>query len=182
MAGALLQSLWWGESCSFPPHGTCSGHGFRGSHTQALESAEDSTCQKVSIKFPVVCYVGLCIWWWTCAFFRTASLDVEPVYTFRGHEGPVLALVVSPTGETCYSAGVDSIIRCWNLPSSNIDPYDSYDPNVLSDALAAHSDAVWGLSIHSSKTQLLSCSADGTVRLWSPGTKSPLLNTFRAEG
>ena len=55
------------------------------------------------------------------------------------------------------------------------------DPSVLSDTLVAHTDAVWGLSIHSSKMQLLSCSADGTVRLWSPGSKSPLLNTFRAE-
>jgi hypothetical protein len=33
----------------------------------------------------------------------------------------------------------------------------------------------------SSKTQLLSNSSDGTVRLWSPGAKSPLLNTFTAD-
>ena len=150
-------------------------------------------------------------------FNRTASLDVEPVYTFRAHSGPVLCLAVDATGEHCYSGGFDASIRCWSIPNSNIDPYDSFgkcrrqcllgsasrficlhmklsifllvtsyifdfaDPSVLSDTLVAHTDAVWGLSIHSSKMQLLSCSSDGTVRLWSPGSKSPLLNTFRAE-
>lgn len=47
--------------------------------------------------------------------------------------------------------------------------------------MVAHTDAVWGLSIHNTKMQLLSCSADGTVRLWSPGSKSPLLNTFTVD-
>ncbi|XP_060561145.1 striatin-3-like isoform X9 [Ruditapes philippinarum] len=112
---------------------------------------------------------------------KAASLDVEPVYTFRAHVGPVLCLAVSASGEQCYSGGIDSSIRCWNIPSSNIDPYDSFDSNVLQDTMVAHTDAVWGLSIHNTKSQLLSCSADGTVRLWSPGTKSPLLNTFTVD-
>jgi len=47
--------------------------------------------------------------------------------------------------------------------------------------MVAHTDAVWGLSIHNTKMQLLSCSGDGTVRLWSPGSKSPLLNTFTVD-
>ncbi|XP_041355160.1 striatin-3-like isoform X2 [Gigantopelta aegis] len=112
---------------------------------------------------------------------KAASLDVEPVYTFRGHVGPVLCLAISATGEQCFSGGMDSTIKCWNIPNSNIDPYDSFDPSVLADTLIAHTDAVWGLSIHSSKMQLLSCSADGTVRLWNPGSKSPLLNTFTVD-
>jgi len=57
---------------------------------------------------------------------RAASLDVEPVYTFRAHEGPVLSLAMSPTGESCYSGGMDGTICCWNIPNSNIDPYDSF--------------------------------------------------------
>ena len=57
---------------------------------------------------------------------RAASLDVEPVYTFRSHEGPVLSLAMSPTGESCYSGGMDGTICCWNIPNSNIDPYDSF--------------------------------------------------------
>jgi len=59
-------------------------------------------------------------------YCRAASLDVEPVYTFRGHVGAVLCLAVSASGEQCYSGGIDSTIRCWNIPSSNIDPYDSF--------------------------------------------------------
>lgn len=55
------------------------------------------------------------------------------------------------------------------------------ESGVLANTLVAHTDAVWGLSIHASKSQLLSCSADGTVRLWEPGSKSPLLNTYRVE-
>lgn len=57
---------------------------------------------------------------------RATSLDVEPVYTFRGHIGPVLSLAVSASGEQCFSGGMDATIKCWNIPSSNIDPYDSY--------------------------------------------------------
>lgn len=55
------------------------------------------------------------------------------------------------------------------------------DPSVLTATLKGHTDAVWGLSIHSSKLQLLSCSADGTVRLWSPQCKVPLLHTYGSD-
>ncbi|XP_068200212.1 striatin-3-like isoform X1 [Palaemon carinicauda] len=58
---------------------------------------------------------------------KSASLDVEPVYTFRGHLGAVLCLAINGDGEKCYSGGIDGTIRIWNIPSSNIDPYDSYD-------------------------------------------------------
>ncbi|CAL1300502.1 unnamed protein product [Larinioides sclopetarius] len=109
---------------------------------------------------------------------KTASLDVEPVYTFRAHIGPVLCLALSTSGDQCFSGGMDGTIRCWNVPSSLSDPYDSFDPSVLTNTLKGHTDAVWGLSIHSSKLQLLSCSADGTVRLWSPQSKVPLLHTY----
>ncbi|XP_022248720.1 striatin-3-like isoform X4 [Limulus polyphemus] len=112
---------------------------------------------------------------------KTASLDVEPIYTFRGHCGAVLCVTMSATGEQCFSGGLDSTIKCWNLPNSNIDPYDSYDPGVITSTLKGHSDAVWGLSVHSSKLHLLSCSADGTVRLWSPQVKASLLHTYYAE-
>lgn len=65
----------------------------------------------------VNCYVFFC---------RSASLDVEPLYTFRCHTGPVLCLAMSATGEQCYSGGLDGAIHCWNLPCANIDPYDSF--------------------------------------------------------
>jgi len=112
---------------------------------------------------------------------KSASLDVEPVYTFRGHVGPVLCLAMSSTGEQCFSGSLDGSLQCWNIPGSNIDPYDSYDPSVLGSSLLGHTDAIWGLSLHSQQLQLLSCSADGTVRLWNPQSPSPLLTVFSSE-
>ena len=47
------------------------------------------------------------------------------------------------------------------------------DPNVLAATLMGHTDAVWSLSyLGGNHQQLLSASADGTVKLWSPITKS----------
>ncbi|XP_050077115.1 striatin-4 isoform X3 [Anopheles maculipalpis] len=108
---------------------------------------------------------------------KSASLDVEPLYTFRSHNGPVLCLAMSATGEQCYSGGLDGAINCWNLPSSNIDPYDSYDPEVMRCTIDGHTDAVWGLSVNHAKNTLVSCSADGTVKLWSPSGKIPTNST-----
>uniref|UniRef100_A0A8C6SZE8 Striatin n=1 Tax=Neogobius melanostomus TaxID=47308 RepID=A0A8C6SZE8_9GOBI len=95
-----------------------------------------------------------------------ASLDVEPIYTFRAHRGAVFSVVMSATGDQCFSGGLDGTIQCWNTPNPNIDPYDSYDPSVLRGALTGHTDSVWGLVYSSAHQRLLSCSADGTVRLW----------------
>ncbi|XP_050300974.1 striatin-3 [Anthonomus grandis grandis] len=112
---------------------------------------------------------------------KSASLDVEPLYTFRSHTDHVLCLTISGTGEHCYSGGRDGVINCWNVPSSNIDPYDSFEPDILNTTLHGHSDSVWGLSVLNSKQQLVSCSSDGTVKLWSPHSKVQLLNTFTSE-
>lgn len=55
------------------------------------------------------------------------------------------------------------------------------DPGVLTGSMEGHTDAVWGLSIHSQRLQLLSCSADCTVKLWSPTSKVPLVSTYVSE-
>ncbi|KTG47372.1 hypothetical protein cypCar_00012391 [Cyprinus carpio] len=112
---------------------------------------------------------------------KSASFDVEPIYTFRGHIGPVLSLAVTSSGEQCFSGGIDSTIQWWNIPSSNVDPYDTYDPSVLAGTLLGHSDAVWGLAYSGIKNRLLSCSADGTIKLWNPQEKSPCLSTFNSD-
>ncbi|XP_034083058.1 striatin-like isoform X2 [Gymnodraco acuticeps] len=112
---------------------------------------------------------------------KSASLDVEPIYTFRAHRGAVLSVVMSSTGEQCFSGGVDGTIQCWNTPNPNIDPYDSYDPSMLRGALCGHTDSVWGLVYSSAHQRLLSCSADGTVRLWDANTTSPALAVFNED-
>lgn len=40
--------------------------------------------------------------------------------------GPVLCVVMSSSGEQCYSGGADGLIQSWNTTNPNIDPYDSY--------------------------------------------------------
>uniref|UniRef100_A0A8C0H3F6 Striatin 3 n=1 Tax=Chelonoidis abingdonii TaxID=106734 RepID=A0A8C0H3F6_CHEAB len=112
---------------------------------------------------------------------KSASLDVEPIYTFRAHIGPVLSLAISSSGEQCFSGGIDATIQWWNMPSPNVDPYDTYEPNVLAGTLIAHTDAVWGLAYSGIKNHLLSCSADGTIRLWNPPEKLPCICTYNGE-
>uniref|UniRef100_A0A8C8XQF2 Striatin n=1 Tax=Panthera leo TaxID=9689 RepID=A0A8C8XQF2_PANLE len=58
---------------------------------------------------------------------KSTSLDVEPIYTFRAHKGPVLCVVLSSSGEQCYSGGADGLIQGWNTTNPNVDPYDSYE-------------------------------------------------------
>ncbi|XP_042646484.1 striatin-3 isoform X5 [Tyto alba] len=112
---------------------------------------------------------------------KSASLDVEPIYTFRAHIGPVLSLAISSNGEQCFSGGIDATIQWWNMPSPNVDPYDTYEPNVLAGTLIAHTDAVWSLAYSGVKNHLLSCSADGTIRLWNPPEKMPCICTYNGE-
>ncbi|XP_029821008.1 striatin isoform X5 [Manacus vitellinus] len=109
---------------------------------------------------------------------KSASLDVEPIYTFRAHNGPVLCVVMSSNGEQCYSGGTDGLIHGWNTTNPNVDPYDSYDPSVLRGAFVGHTDAVWGLVYSGAHQRLLSCSADGTIRLWKATEIAPALNIF----
>nr|XP_057946148.1 striatin-3-like [Doryrhamphus excisus] len=114
----------------------------------------------------------------TIAAKKSASLDVEPVYTFRAHVGPVLSLAMTSSGEQCFSGGLDATIQRWNIPSSNVDPYDTYDAGALAASWTGHTDAVWGLAYSGIKNRLLSCSADGTVKLWNPQEKDPCISTF----
>ena len=110
---------------------------------------------------------------------KSTNLDVEPVYTFRGHTGPVLCLCVSGAGDFCFSGGVDASVRCWAIPPPTIDPYDTYDAAVMTAVLEGHTDSVWSLAYSVTRQQLLSCSADGTVKLWSPSnSKTPLVATI----
>lgn len=97
---------------------------------------------------------------------KSTALDVEPVYTFRGHTGPVLCLEVSSAGDYCFSGGLDGTVRCWNIPPPSIDPYDTYDASVMYCVLEGHTDSVWDLSYNVSRQQLVSCSGDGAVKVW----------------
>uniref|UniRef100_A0A3Q2CK88 Striatin, calmodulin binding protein 3 n=1 Tax=Cyprinodon variegatus TaxID=28743 RepID=A0A3Q2CK88_CYPVA len=104
----------------------------------------------------------------------------DPIILCPPSSGPVLSLAMTSSGEQCFSGGLDSTIQWWNIPSSNVDPYDTYDSSVLAGSLLGHTDAVWGLAYSGIKNRLLSCSADGTVKLWNPAEKEPCISTFNA--
>lgn len=55
------------------------------------------------------------------------------------------------------------------------------EPSVLRGALCGHTDAVWGLVYSSAHQRLLSCSADGTVRLWNAADTLPALAIFNED-
>lgn len=106
---------------------------------------------------------------------------------------------MNPSGEQCYSGGLDSLIAVWNIPNGDVDPYDPYglfirsnekkktivndhwciDSSVFAKSLDGHTDAVWQLVICGQK--LLSSSADGTVRLWDPNLSQPLQSTYQSK-
>ena len=56
------------------------------------------------------------------------------------------------------------------------------EPNIFGETLIAHTDAVWDLAYQIDTDQLLSCSADGTCKLWNPSVKSPLIESYTCEG
>lgn len=107
-----------------------------------------------------------------------AVIELEPTYTFRGHDGPILAMDMSPTGDMCYTGGFDGVICCWSVPSVNTDIYETYDPKVLTERLKGHTDAIWSVAYHSSDNRLVSASSDGTIRLWEPGSADTLVKTY----
>ena len=52
------------------------------------------------------------------------------------------------------------------------------EPSVLRGALCGHSDSVWGLVYSAAHQRLLSCSGDGSLRLWDASGTGPALTTF----
>ncbi|XP_042653181.1 LOW QUALITY PROTEIN: striatin-4 [Tyto alba] len=145
------------------------GLAFHPAEAALLTASEDGTLKLWNLQKPV-------------APKKNAALDVEPVYAFRGHRGPVLAVAMGRDSALCCSAGVDARIRRWRLPDLDMDPYDGYDPGVLSGVLEGHGDAVWGLSFNPAGDRLASCSADGTVRIWDPRREdSACLSTYDAQ-
>jgi len=136
--------------------------GFHPTEPVLITASEDQTLKMWNLQKATTCK-------------KSTALDVEPVYTFRGHTGPVLCLEVSGSGDYCFSGGVDGSVRCWNIPPPTIDPYDTFDASVLYTTLEGHTDAVWDLSYNPTRQQLISSSADCSVKVWSIKDKKLLI-------
>ena len=99
----------------------------------------------------------------------TSTLDLEPIYTYRGHTSSVLSL--SLNGNIFYSGSQNGQIIAWSLPSNvNLDPYDPYDAKLLLSNMIGHKDAIWSLASSSSSASnvqiLCSASADSSIKIW----------------
>uniref|UniRef100_A0A094ZGG8 Striatin n=1 Tax=Schistosoma haematobium TaxID=6185 RepID=A0A094ZGG8_SCHHA len=111
---------------------------------------------------------------------KSSMFDVEPIYTFRGHNSPVLSVTMVPSllkvDNSCqsgliispiyiYSGDLSGRIRSWCVSNLQLDPYDTFDTTMMGPIFEGHTDAVWSLCSRYDGL-LLSTSSDGTSRLW----------------
>jgi striatin 1/3/4 len=123
---------------------------------------------------------------------KRSPRQVDPRLTYRGHVGAVFAARIGRSlgDSVCVSAGMDATIRVWLLSDALESDGDSSTPSSSSYSngegfpfsqrtLVGHTDAIWDLDAHPTSDQLLSASADGTVRVWSLSAASPLLGVLQ---
>lgn len=94
------------------------------------------------------------------------TTDVEPQLTLRGHSAAITRLVHAPSKGLLYSASLDSSIRVWALPTTSHTTYAPYDDTRARGELIGHTDAVWDLSLVRDESTLISCGAEGAVKVW----------------
>lgn len=97
------------------------------------------------------------------------TTEIEPQLTLRGHSAGITCLVHSPTRHLIYSASLDSSIRVWSLPSPSHTTYAPYDHTAVRGELIGHTDAVWDLALVRDEGTLISCGAEGAVKVWDVG-------------
>ncbi len=84
---------------------------------------------------------------------------LREVRQFVGHDGPILAVAISPSGKYALSAGNDKTIRLWNIANGKeIRQFTGHEGPVACVAFSPDGQ------------QALSGSADKTMRLWDVGT------------
>ncbi|KAI0933823.1 hypothetical protein AcV5_005866 [Taiwanofungus camphoratus] len=94
------------------------------------------------------------------------TTEVEPQLTLRGHSAAITRLVHAPSKQLLYSASLDSSIRIWALPPSSHTIYAPYDATRARGELIGHTDAVWDLALARDESTLISCGAEGAVKVW----------------
>ncbi|KZT74248.1 WD40 repeat-like protein [Daedalea quercina L-15889] len=95
-----------------------------------------------------------------------STTEIEPQLTLRGHSAAITRLVHAPSKQLLYSASLDSSIRIWALPPSSHTTYAPYDATRARGELIGHTDAVWDLALARDESTLISCGAEGAVKVW----------------
>ncbi|KAI9336427.1 Striatin family-domain-containing protein [Zopfochytrium polystomum] len=62
---------------------------------------------------------------------RKTPSDIEPVYTFRGHNSGVTSVALSPDGQSLYTGSLDSTIIAWRIPNVTRETYSATDNSTL---------------------------------------------------
>jgi WD40 repeat protein len=109
--------------------------------------------------------------------------------TFQGHTSPVNSVAFSPDGKRLVSAGFDKTVKVWTLPepvaaSPAPEPEPTVQPPQPGNAvrlLLGHTDRVHSISFSRDGKRALSCSADGTVRVWDVQTGKELFDVLKAK-
>eukprot|EP00002_Diphylleia_rotans_P027275 TRINITY_DN5465_c0_g2_i4.p1 TRINITY_DN5465_c0_g2~~TRINITY_DN5465_c0_g2_i4.p1 ORF type:complete len:496 (+),score=107.86 TRINITY_DN5465_c0_g2_i4:44-1531(+) len=109
------------------------------------------------------------------------SNDIEPIYTFRGHLGPVYSLAINHQANVFYSGGSDCVIRKWKMVPCSDEAYKPYGKATHNQIkhYSGHFDAIWDLIAVPNNNNVISASADGTVRVWNMEKEAALMSTFQ---
>ena len=107
-----------------------------------------------------------------CNLSARPSTEIEPQLTLRGHSAAITRLIYSVSKGLLYSASLDSSIRIWALPSPSHTTYAPYDDTRIRGELVGHTDAVWGLALLRDENTLVSCGAEGSVKVWDVSSSS----------
>jgi WD40 repeat protein len=86
--------------------------------------------------------------------------EAEPKLSWTAHADSILDLEISPDGKTLASAGVDKLVKFWELPSGK-----------ETGRLEGHTGHVWALAFKPDGSLLASGSADKDVKVWDFKTK-----------
>lgn len=95
---------------------------------------------------------------------------MEPQVTLRGHGAAITSIAIAPHRGLVYSASLDATIHVWAIPNTQHTTYSPYESSTSRGPLIGHSDAVWDLSLLREGSMLVSCGADGMVKVWDVGT------------
>ena len=95
-----------------------------------------------------------------------STVEVEPQLTLRGHSAAITKLIHVPSKHALISASLDFSIRIWSLPPQSHTTYAPYDGSRAIGELIGHTDAVWDLALVRDDSSLISCGAEGLVKVW----------------